>query len=455
MELFTSTPGNKIDVTAVDKTVPQDVKNIETPKFTDSIFKNPFFSAGLGLAGLGVLANVGRKVLILSNAYFRRRFMTSLTLNNEDLAYPWVLNYINKQSTTKTRNLTVNSNVNQSESGKTTTEFYFLPGHGIHYFKHNKRWIQVDRQREKQVISNNNRRTPLETVTLTTIGTDIGFWRRFLAEATEEALSKVETGLVVYNAVGPDWRRFGPSRRKRPLESVILEDGLSKKIHDDLEEFIKSGSWYSDRGIPYRRGYLLHGPPGSGKSSFISALAGHFGYSICMLSLSERTLDDDRLNHLLNTPPPNSIILLEDVDAAFQSREDPMQNHRAYDGMTRVTFSGLLNAIDGVACAEERILFMTTNYIDRLDPALIRPGRVDVKEYLGYCTPKMVEQLFERFYGEQATTEEKKEFVKVVSKFSGEISPAQVQGLLLMFKNKPKDAIGHLNSLLENKNNIN
>ncbi|CEF62376.1 Mitochondrial chaperone BCS1 [Strongyloides ratti] len=434
MESFNSISPNKIDNVTTEKTISQDVKTVESPKFTDSLFKNQFFSAGLGLAGLGMLANIGRRSLILFNAYFRRRFMTSLTLNNEDLAYPWVLNYINKKSATKTRNLTVNSVVNQSESGKTSTEFYFLPGHGIHYFKHNRRWIQVDRQREKQVISNNNKRTPLETVTLTTIGTDVGFWRNFLAEATEEALSNVETGLVVYNAVGPDWRRFGPARRKRPLDSVILEDNLSKKIHDDLEEFIKSGSWYTDRGIPYRRGYLLYGPPGSGKSSYISALAGHFGYSIS---------------------PSNSIILLEDIDAAFQSREDPMQNHRAYDGMTRVTFSGLLNAIDGVACAEERILFMTTNHLDRLDPALIRPGRVDMKEYFGYCTPKMVEQLFDRFYGPMASTENRTKFVEIVGKFSGSISPAQIQGLLLMFKNKPKEAIEYLVNTLENKNDLN
>jgi chaperone BCS1 len=148
------------------------------------------------------------------------------------------------------------------------------------------------------------------------------------------------------------------------------------------------------RGIPYRRGYLLYGLPGTGKTSFISALAGHFGYSICMLSLSERTLDDDRLNYLLNNAPPNCFMLLEDVDAAFVSRDlfDNSQ-HRAYEGMTRVTFSGLLNAIDGVTSTEERLLFMTTNHIDRLDPALIRPGRVDVKQYFGNCNEAMLEKV--------------------------------------------------------------
>ena len=75
-------------------------------------------------------------------------------------------------------------------------------------------------------------------------------------------------------------------------------------------------------GIPYRRGYLLYGPPGCGKSSFITALAGYLDMGICILNLSDRSLSDDRLNHLLASAPQQSLILLEDVDAAFISRED-------------------------------------------------------------------------------------------------------------------------------------
>ena len=73
-------------------------------------------------------------------------------------------------------------------------------------------------------------------------------------------------------------------------------------------------------GIPYRRGYLLHGPPGSGKSSFIQALAGSLSYDICLLNLSERGLGDDKLNHLLSNAIDRSIILIEDIDAAFNKR---------------------------------------------------------------------------------------------------------------------------------------
>ncbi|XP_003370435.1 AAA ATPase, partial [Trichinella spiralis] len=144
---------------------------------------------------------------------------------------------------------------------------------------------------------------------------------------------------------------------------------------------------------------FVYGPPGCGKSSFITALASELEYGICMLSLSEQTLTDDRLQHLLNVAPLETIILLEDVDAAFINREEQHPDMRvAYSGLTHVTFSGLLNAVDGVASSDARLLFMTTNYINRLDAALIRPGRVDVKQYVGYCSDYQLKTMFSRFY---------------------------------------------------------
>lgn len=110
----------------------------------------------------------------------------------------------------------------------------------------------------------------------------------------------------------------------------------------------------------------MHGPPGCGKSSYITALAGELEFGICVLNLSERGLTDDRLNHLLSVAPVQSIILLEDIDAAFVSREDTPVQKAAYEGLNRVTFSGLLNCLDGVASTEARIVFMTTNYLERL-----------------------------------------------------------------------------------------
>lgn len=178
--------------------------------------------------------------------------------------------------------------------------------------------------------------TPWETVTLTTLSRDRALFTALLSEARDLAMREQEGKLVVYTAWGTEWRPFGLPRRKRPLSSVVLAEGVTEKIQRDVQAFLRRRKWYADRGksllwcqiassplnsgIPYRRGYLLHGPPGSGKSSFIQALAGSLSYDICLLNLSERGLGDDKLNHLLSNAIDRSIILIEDIDAAFNKR---------------------------------------------------------------------------------------------------------------------------------------
>ncbi len=93
------------------------------------------------------------------------------------------------------------------------------------------------------------------------------------------------------------------AKETRELSSVVLGKGKKEAIVSDVKRFMERDRWYAERGIPYRRGYLLHGAPGSGKSSFITALAGHLDFNICLLNLSERGLTDDKLNHLLSNAP--------------------------------------------------------------------------------------------------------------------------------------------------------
>ena len=217
---------------------------------------------------------------------------------------------------------------------------------------------------------------------------------------------------------------------------------------DDVKNFLSSSKWYEDRGIPFRRGYLLHGPPGCGKTSFITALAGELDLSISILNLSDRRMDDDRLNHLMSIAPSQSIILLEDIDAAFESREESPKMQMAYEGLSRVTFSGLLNMLDGVASSEGRILFMTTNYLERLDPALVRPGRVDVKEYIGYATGHQLKRAFTNFFpGSSERLADK--FAKSVLKHKKPVSMAAAQGFLLHFKDEPEEAIAKADQLFK------
>lgn len=123
------------------------------------------------------------------------------------------------------------------------------------------------------------------------------------------------------------------------------------------------------------------------------ALAGALGLEIYVITLSSPTMTDETLRQLLNTAGTKSILLLEDVDAAFVDR-----TAAAGAASSRLTFSGLLNAIDGVAAQEGRLLFMTTNHIERLNNALIRPGRVDVRCCLGPATRQQARDLFVSFY---------------------------------------------------------
>ena len=217
----------------------------------------------------------------------------------------------------------------------------------------------------------------------------------------------------------------------------------SDKLINDARTFLNSSKWYTERGIPYRRGYLLHGPPGCGKTSFTQVLAGALKLDMCMLSLSNASLDDAKLCQNFRDAPENAIILLEDVDAVFVDRD--VQKKGKGSGGTGVSFSGLLNAIDGVASQEGRLFFMTTNYPEKLDSALVRPGRCDVKEELRRASRSQMQQIFVRFFPNAGVREAKK-FSMKLPEF--ELSMAQLQGHLLKFRSSSLSAMEQVPELL-------
>lgn len=414
---------------------------------------NSLFTAGFGLFGVGAAAAILRKGMQGAMILFRRHYMITLEVPCRDKSYQWLLQWITKRGARNTQHLSVETSFVQRDTGHIATEYAFIPSIGTHVMWYNRTWIKVERARQ-QTTMDLQMGVPFETVQFTAFGQNRALYFQILEEARELALKDTEGMTLLYTAMGTDWRQFGQPRKRRPISSVILDDGVSDKIVRDCLEFIDNPLWYSDRGIPYRRGYLLHGPPGCGKSSYITALAGELEFSICLLNLSERGLTDDRLNHLLNVAPERSIILLEDIDAAFVSREDTASQKAAYEGLNRVTFSGLLNCLDGVASTEARIVFMTTNYPERLDPALIRPGRVDFKEYVGYCSRYQLEQMFKRFYGNMDAsardTDYHSRFADRVIATGKNVSPAQIQGYFMLHKlSREEDVIANVDNIWE------
>src|SRR5258708_3607599 len=188
------------------------------------------------------------------------------------------------------------------------------------------------------------------------------------------------------------------------MDSVVIPEEVKELLIEDAKDFMDSEEWYGQRGIPWERGWLLYGVPGSGKTSIIQALAGELGINIYVVSLAKRGLDDTSLSGLINSIPTRSIILMEDIDAAFTTslnREAPTQHTHTGFGPTNpssITLSGLLNAIDGVQAQQGRLLFATTNKYLALDPALVRPGRLDVHIEFKSASKWQAAELFKRFY---------------------------------------------------------
>jgi chaperone BCS1 len=185
------------------------------------------------------------------------------------------------------------------------------------------------------------------------------------------------------------------TRPARSIGSVALETSKKDALVSDITYYLTPDCerFYANRGHPYRRGFLLYGPPGAGKTSFCLALAGHFGLDLYILSLSNKDMSDQRMEELFDDLPTRCILLLEDVDSAGLEREKTKaelemlsqrqrdlsyRNSGAYR-KTSLTLSSLFNCLDGPTSKDGRIVCMTSNAPDNLDPALIRPGRCDQK----------------------------------------------------------------------------
>ncbi|KAL2898540.1 hypothetical protein RDABS01_040322, partial [Bienertia sinuspersici] len=186
---------------------------------------------------------------------------------------------------------------------------------------------------------------------------------------------------------------------KHPANFQMLAMDATKKqmILEDLEWFKSAKDYYAQIGKPWKRGYLLYGPPGTGKSTLVAAMANLLDYDIYDLELTA-VKKNMQLRRLLIETSSKSIILIEDIDCSLDltgqrkkkkaeaklvEKEDEDEGEKK----TEVTLSGLLNFIDGIwsCCGEERIIVFTTNHVDKLDPALIRSGRMDVHIELSYC----------------------------------------------------------------------
>ena len=317
-----------------------------------------------------------------------------------------------------------------------------------------------------------------EEVSISCFGRSPQILKELLSECRTEYAKLVQGKTCLYGHQDGKWIRSAVSKTRR-TSTVILDESRKTELLEDIRDFLDPASqqWYSDRDTPYRRGYLLYGPPGTGKSSLSSAIAGHFGLNIYILSLS--TINEANLKSLFDKLPSRCIILLEDIDAVSSNRDAETGNspsQQSKSGSGKLSLSALLNVIDGIGSQEGRILIMTTNHITRLDEALIRPGRVDKKVELGLADNTMTADLFclvfkpvqedvalpqdaqsgdnTKVHEAAVSQREEAERVEQLAKeFAGNVpelkfSPAEIFSFLLEHRKSPEEAIGNVEKLI-------
>ncbi|KAF2106586.1 BCS1 N terminal-domain-containing protein [Lophiotrema nucula] len=533
------------------------------------IFRVLGFDIGLVVsAGLVVFGLTKAVEFLYNKAYgvFAQYLMSNIQIEDDDELFSSVMEWIAEQSMTKVsrdlkavtkwvsayeetdeeRNASDEDVLDESgifnfEKWASNIPPRYEPNFGSDEFHHEGRWFKFARTRREKQAKSPWGASEDQVLDISCIGRSTEPIKELLNHIKRWTLTK-DNKMTAINRPAPKEERKDYAwdrqslRPSRPMSTVSLDQKEKAKIVMDINEYLHPASarWYAARGIPYRRGYLFHGPPGTGKTSLSFALAGIFGLDIYCISLMEVGLTESDLNKLFAHLPRRCIVLLEDIDSAGLRRpdepaaapEDDTANDSGTDdgSLTKISksdaapkpsgqptsgfkslisLSGLLNAIDGVASHEGRVLIMTTNHPEKLDAALIRPGRIDYKVPFTLGTKDQIRDIFKRMYSTERDDDEKPdsptkadksvksiqsanrnstreddEFLELLTKApvldilepeklkemadefanelpEGKFSPAEIQGFLLMRKKEPsralKEVAGWRESMLEAK----
>jgi mitochondrial chaperone BCS1 len=391
--------------------------------------QHQFASDGLLLMIVGGLGVYLRAIPLRIWEWLVGETTMAITVKDDDAAFEWVKEwFLDQKFVTRIRRVDLDTELVRQKAA-------LIPAQGHHYFWYSGRPFRVECYRSEDTKGYPARR--IEYLTFRTVGRKQIFLKKFVAEIVDchEKILALNSSLHI-----PDdsyWTRV-QSYTPRLLESVILQVGEKEHLVQDIEKFRISKERYRQLGVPYHRGYLFYGPPGTGKTSLVSALAANFGMSIYAISLTE--FNDRSLMRAIHDVPPNSLILFEDNDCMKAGNARPSTEAHANLRLAEnpinavepsmnlgVTLSGLLNILDGFHAPEAALFVMTTNKIESLDHALLRPGRIDYRLYLGKAAFAQKLELYQRFFPD-ASADEAESFVELNRHAE---TMAQFQGLLL------------------------
>lgn len=376
------------------------------------LFANDFFSGGLALAGIAAVVTFLRRYIVLA----MRRLVVEVEVREWDMVMWLGLWLAHTDYGKRCRKLTTNV-VNQ-EGGDAA--LFFEPGLGPHIFRFEKVWVLVDRRVDKEENVWNRR----EWYSVRVLGSR-AVATKLIEDAKTFAMDLLARRHTAFISDGKgEWKRVGVGA-PRALSTVVLPGNTSASIADRIRKFRGSRDWYAARGIPWRIGFGLFGPPRTGKTSVVRAIACELGLPLYVLDLASKEFSDRDLIVTLAKVPVGAIVLIEDIDAQLDSKS------------SEITLSGLLNALDGPLASEGRVLFVTSNTFERLDAALVGEGRLDVHVHFSYATTEQVHAMFLRFF--PGHDDSAAEFAAAVPR--GVIPPAAIQEHLVARSDNPRRAV--------------
>lgn len=348
-------------------------------QFSELAKANPVLATIFSVYGLGIVTFLLRNVPAKLALFTKTQLTTTLTFDNSfggvnEQTYARFMQWYqgNKRWMGWSRALALTGHGSYWDTKNAFSQTGI--GNGYHFFFYHGRpfWLQ---RTEKEKIGAS---ASIFTLTVTSLGRS----HKPLMDLIEEfkyVPPKDKQGIYSFNK--EEWGRVADIIPRR-LETVIINRRLKTTIVKAIELFKQSEAWYTERGLPYKQTFLLYGEPGTGKTSLIKGLASHFGFNICQLQISN--LSDGKLESALTKAPENSVIIIEDFDSASATRSranvtatDPNSTAALINELAPLTLSGILNALDGIVSLHSKLVFLTTNVLDKLDSAITRAGRVD------------------------------------------------------------------------------
>lgn len=404
----------------------------------EQIATNQFFQGGLILTlGASVLyylkAIPGRLY-----AFVKKRILFRVWFDSRDSLFDMFHSWVHHQEFTKTkRDLRAFTN-NQKDPPQIVTTL----GYDTYFVRHDGIWLIITQQKDGDQKSGKGEAPSINAFMMETYSITCLYWNRrkvldLLSTVVDTfAISKSDE-IPIYN-----WNGYWSqqcSQNKKDLNKIILRRGLKESIVKDCKNFFASSDWYETMQVPYQRGYLFSGPAGTGKTTLAVCLASKYNMRLCILDISDVDSDTE-LKKAFTTTPGRSILLVEDFDSFFQGRKNTNMK-------SKVTFSGLLNAINGAISTPGRIIILTTNHVSKLDPALARVGRIDKRFHLDYVDMHQAASLVE-LYHPGIDRPSALKFGRACS--DREISPADLSGHFETCRNEGRDVFD-IQSLIEER----